>query len=303
MSLKTGIINRQTVPLSQLRFRKLFPRAKPDALKRLKTFAQAVVVEDMTYLSDGLKVKGFLVYPKNPGKYPCIIYNRGGNEEFGKINELQIYRIMARFAAAGYVVVASQYRGNAGSEGKEEIGGKDLHDVFNLIPCLRQVRSADTRKIGMYGWSRGGMMTLLALKKLRNIRAAVIGGAPTDIFRENKRRPKMAAVYRRLIPYAGRRFQQELRKRSAVYWPEKIAPRTPLLILHGQSDWRVHPDNSWRLTKRLIKLHRPVRLKIYEGADHGISEDWANIAWEILDWFDRFLKRAEKLPNTKPHGP
>lgn len=299
----SGFIHRQTIPFLPERFRKLFPKAKPDGLKQLITSARTVKVEDITYWSDGLNVKGFLVYPKKPGKYPCIIYNRGGNEEFGKLDVVKAYRILARLAAAGYVVIASQYRGNAGGEGKEEIGGKDLHDVSNLIPCLRQVKSANTRKIGMFGWSRGGMMTLVALKKLRNIRAAVIGGAPTDIFRENKRRPKMAAVYRRLIPYTGKRYQQELRKRSAVYWPEQIAPRTPLLIMHGQSDWRVHPDNSWRLAKRLIKLNRPVRLKIYEGSDHGIFEQWPNVMMETIDWFDRFLKRGEKLPNTKPHGP
>jgi len=51
-----------------------------------------------------------------------------------------------------------------GGEGKEEHGGKDLNDVFNLIPLLSHLPNANTLRIGLYGESRGGMMTYLALK-------------------------------------------------------------------------------------------------------------------------------------------
>lgn len=60
--------------------------------------------------------------PKKEGKYPCIIYNRGGNRDFGSLKVATGATLMGMLAAQGYVVIASQYRGNAGGEGAEEFG-------------------------------------------------------------------------------------------------------------------------------------------------------------------------------------
>ena len=74
-------------------------------------------------------------------------------------------------------MIGSQYRGNMGGEGKEEFGGSDVNDVLNLVPALSHVEKADTTRMGMYGWSRGGMMTYLALTKTNRMRAAIITAA------------------------------------------------------------------------------------------------------------------------------
>jgi dipeptidyl aminopeptidase/acylaminoacyl peptidase len=91
----------------------------------------------ITYLSDGLKVTGFLAEPKEKGKYPCIIANRGGNRAFAQWDTLRMALYLGRMSTWGYVVIASQYRGNDGGEGQEEFGGKDVNDVLNLIPALK----------------------------------------------------------------------------------------------------------------------------------------------------------------------
>ena len=96
---------------------------------------------DIQYLSDGLRVTGMLAVPRGPGKYPCIILNRGGNLEFGAWTHASFAGFVGPLVDAGYVVIASQYRGNAGGEGKEEFGGADVDDVLNLIP-LSWFRSA-----------------------------------------------------------------------------------------------------------------------------------------------------------------
>src|SRR5688500_10771616 len=138
----------------------------------IDTVLKKVITYGITYQSDGLKVKGYLVMPKAKGIYPCIIYNRGGNRDGGALTDGQTGRIMAEVASWGYIVVGSQYRGNMGGEGKEEFGGSDVNDVLNLIPLLANFQQADTSRIGMYGWSRGGMMTYLALTKTKRIKAA-----------------------------------------------------------------------------------------------------------------------------------
>lgn len=66
----------------------------------------------ITYLSDGLKVIAYLVEPKEEGKYPCIISNRGGNRDFGQWSPLSIALFLGSMASWDYVVIASQYRGN-----------------------------------------------------------------------------------------------------------------------------------------------------------------------------------------------
>jgi dipeptidyl aminopeptidase/acylaminoacyl peptidase len=69
------------------------------------------------YLSDGLKVVGFLVKPKgNHTKYPLIVFNRGGNREFGRITKESL-KYLAYLSSNNYVVLASQYRGNDGGQG------------------------------------------------------------------------------------------------------------------------------------------------------------------------------------------
>ena len=72
----------------------------------------------ITYMSDGLRVNGFLGRPRAEGVHPAIIYNRGGFREYGALEGWEV----ALFAEAGYVSVASQYRGNAGSEAGRSSG-------------------------------------------------------------------------------------------------------------------------------------------------------------------------------------
>ena len=93
--------------------------------------------EEITYLSDGLRIKGYVLTPAEAGKHPCIIFNRGGNPTLDSLTrESMIRGRMARLASAGYFIAASHYRQGGGSEGKDEYGGNDVHDVLNLIPLL-----------------------------------------------------------------------------------------------------------------------------------------------------------------------
>jgi len=96
-----------------------------------------VEVEKIIYNSDGLKVSGYIAYPKEQSKkFPSIVWCRGGLGELGVIDEFNAQGIFGTIASWGYVVFATQYRGNDGSEGFDEFGGNDLNDVLNLIPLV-----------------------------------------------------------------------------------------------------------------------------------------------------------------------
>lgn len=266
-------------------------------------YLDSIEIYGITYLSDGLKIKGLLVKPKKKGKYPCIIYNRGGNRDFGSLKIAHGAITLGQIAKEGYVVIASQYRGNAGGEGKEEFGGNDVNDVTILPKVLKEIESADTTKIGMYGWSRGGMMTYIALTKMKEIKAAVVGGALSDCFSNIIDRPKIeTTVMAELIPDYSENKELELEKRSAIKWVDKFPKDVPILLLHGNSDRRVKPEQSLNLALKFEKNRIPYRLMIFEGGDHGISEHKKEVNEQVMMWFNRYLKNNEPLPNMEYHG-
>lgn len=257
----------------------------------------------ITYLSDGLKVKGFLAEPKKPGKYPCIIANRGGNRDFGKWEDFGIGMNLGNVASWGYVVVASQYRGNGGGEGREEFGGKDINDVLNLLPCLSQIPQADTTRVGIMGGSRGGMMTYLSLKQTCRFKAAVVFSGAADLVSSIAARPEMETrVYAELMPEYTKNKQALLKERSAVYWADEMCKTTPLLIMHGSADWRVSPTEAFTVVEKLYEAKHPVRFILYEGADHSLTEHIVEAMEQTRNHFNRYLRDGAPLPDLKPHG-
>jgi dienelactone hydrolase len=250
---------------------------------------EQIEIHDITYLSDGLKVKGYIAQPKSDGKHPVIIWNRGGNREFGLLepNKLEPY------AHHDYIAVGSQYRGNGGSEGREEFGGSDVNDVLNLIPLIRSLPNANPDKIGMIGYSRGGMMTYIALKEqtLRgtdDIKVACTIGGLADLFMSVEERPDMVNnVYIPLIGGDPGQIPEQYKARSAVYWADKI--NVPLLIQHGEADWRVSVDQARKLARELDSYNKEYKLITYPGDDHGLTSHDRGLP-EIFTWLDKYLE-------------
>lgn len=150
----------------------------PIVAKIAKKNAQKIFVYKIIYRSQGHKVIGFLAEPRTGESLPCVIYNRGGSGEFAILKSGMFFlKLPAVMALDGYIVIASQYSGNAGSEGKDEMGGSDIEDVLVLQKILKKYSRASSEKIGMYGPSRGGTMAYLSLAKVKWIRAVVTVGA------------------------------------------------------------------------------------------------------------------------------
>jgi len=252
---------------------------------RLEKFRDKVECYKIRYLSDELKVVGFVLKPKVEGpKYPVMIYNRGGNREFGKITKKTL-TYLAYLSSNNYVVLATQYRGNDGGQGREQFGGKDINDVLNEIPLARSLSFTDPNKIVMLGFSRGGMMTYLAIKEGARIKAAAVVGGMTDLIQTYEERgDKMKKVIEELVG----RNKNEYKKRSAYYWPEKID--VPVLILHGEDDWRVKVSQAKKLSENLKKLGKVHELVIFPKGDHGLNTHRRERNRKIFEWFDKYLQ-------------
>ena len=256
----------------------------------------------ITYLSDGLRVKGYLAQPKKGKNLPCIIYNRGGSRDFGALTNTSAVRTLGRMASWGYVVVASHYRGNLGGEGTEEYGGSDVIDVLNLLHLLKSQARADSSRTGMYGRSRGGMMTYLALSRTAKISAAVVDAGVGDLFDAMKRRPDLESVYEDLIPGYRANTEAALESRSAVRWVNRLNRNTPILLLHGTADWRAHPAQAINMASKLLEQKHPFRLVLFEGGDHALTEHRIEADRIIRSWMDKYVRDRAQWPGMEPHG-
>ncbi len=264
------------------------------------SFALAEMSE-ITYMSDGYKIKGFLIEPVKKGKYPCLIYNREGQENTNTLNQIFVAEHLHQFARQGYVVIASQYRGGGNSEGKDEYGGSDIDDVINLIPLLANISKADTSRIGMYGWNRGGMMTYLALKHTDKIDAAIVSSAITNVFLFAAENLEAYDIFEKLIPEYPEQRVTPLKDRSMLYWYEELPKTTPILILHGSADIYVNPTNSIHALEKLMKAKIPVRYVMFEGADNKLTENRAEADKMIIDWLNKYVRDQHAIPNVNPH--
>lgn len=265
------------------------------------------VAERVVYESDGLRIAGFLAYPRTApggaGRLPCVLWNRGGNRDFGAITDEFFLRRAERITGWGYVLFASNYRGAPGSEGKDEFGGADVADVINAIAVFDQLAFADRDRIGMWGHSRGGMMTYLALTKTERIRAAVVGAGVADLERWIAQRPEIeSGVAAQIVPDWAARRAAAIAARSAVRFLDRLPTNVPILLVHGTADKRVDPRDSLDMAQGLFATRRPFRLLMIEGADHVISERVDDYNLAARDWLDRFVRDRAPLPNLVPHG-
>lgn len=132
------------------------------------------------YQSDDLKIEAFISAPVDllgKKKSPCLIYNHGGNREYGALENVETTFYAYQFHT---ICVATNYRGCGSSQGTDAFGGDDVHDVIHLIDLCQKLDYVDTNQINMLGVSRGGMMTYETLREDKRIHKAVVVAGVAD---------------------------------------------------------------------------------------------------------------------------
>lgn len=242
-------------------------------------YEKEVNVCEIRYHSDDCEVMGYVAWPKVlKDDVDVIIYNRGGNREFGALNTEHV----CKYAKYGYIVLGSQYRGNKGGTGMEEFGGKDINDVLCLIDIALKLPVVKKDSVYMLGRSRGGMMTYLACTLDKRIRAAaVLAGLADSVMMYETREESMKQVYHELVGGSPEEYPEEFKKRSAVCWADKIIP--PIMIGQGTDDWRVVPEQAYKMDEVLTKAGKEHTLIVYPGGDHSLNN--TNATEDALKWF------------------
>lgn len=239
-----------------------------------------VTVCAIRYQSDECEVTGYAAWPKvMKDNIDVIIFNRGGNREFGVL----MPEAVCRYAKHGYIVLGSQYRGNAGGTGQEEFGGKDVNDVIQLINIALKLPVVRKDSVYMLGRSRGGLMTYRACTMDHRIKAAaVLAGVADSVMMYETREDSMKQVYHELAGGSPEECPEEFEKRSAVCWADKIIP--PIMIGQGAADWRVVPEQAYKMDEALTKAGKEHVLIVYPGGDHSLNDTSA--VEDALKWFE-----------------
>ncbi len=261
------------------------------------TYLDSVTIYRILYISQGLKITGLMAAPKSEGKFPVVLYNRGGNREYGSLLVSAATDILAPIAVEGYVVVATNYRGNSGSEGVEEFGGSDVMDVVNLAKTCSGFSKADNSKIGLFGVSRGGMMNYLVLRKMHeyglNIKCAINIGGIVSLEKTIEYHPEIGTVCEEIIPnYRGNKLAEQ-QKRSAIFWANELPDSCPILILHSYDDAAVTYLQIPAFADSLDKYNKPYQLISYKDDNHGIMKHKTHVQQQINSWLSTYLKSEE----------
>ncbi len=252
------------------------------------------IVEKITYLSDGLKVKGYIAYPSDTSKkYPCVIWCRGGIGDKGKIDQFNARGIFGQLASWGFVVFFTQYRGNDGGEGYDEFGGADVRDITNLKNIAGELPFANTSNWAIEGWSRGGMMTYLTLTHDHDFKCAVVTGAIANLRCYEEETPFMKRLFEHGFGKTGSEdYCEKAKVRSVVNFPEKLPDDVPLLIVHGNKDDRVSPLDSLEISQKLLELKKPFRLLMLENGDHFLKKYRKIVDEQRKLWYQKYILKG-----------
>lgn len=251
--------------------------------------------EKITFKSkDRTKIEGFVIKPKDfdsSKKYPLILWIHGGPISQYTYN---LHTTSQLFAANGYMVLLVNPRGSTGY-GEEfskaifaDWGNKDYEDVIAGVDYLIKKGNVDGNKLGVGGWSYGGILTNYVITKTTRFKAA-ISGASLGLFRANFGHDQYIKWYNAEfgMPWESTKLWEKLSPFNKI---EKIT--TPTLWMGGSADWNVPIINSEQMYLGMKILGRKTQLVVYPGEHHGIRRpSFQKDRWERwIGWFDKFLK-------------
>ncbi|MGH9349054.1 MAG: LpqB family beta-propeller domain-containing protein [Vicinamibacterales bacterium] len=257
--------------------------------------------EEIHYTSaDGTPIEGWIVKPPDfdpAKKYPLIVRIHGGpvsqyTDSFSFEHQY--------LASLGYVVLFTNPRGSSGYGEAfsrailADWGNKDYEDVMAGVDHLLKMGFADERRMGVGGWSYGGILTNYIITKSTRFAAAISGASEADMFSAFG----YDDLQRWWVSELGHPWDQaELyRKLSPIYDVKKVT--TPTLVMCGEKDFRCPLPQSEQLYLALKTLGKETALIIYPGQSHSIRRP----SYEIDRyrrygfWYDKFLKGAAVDP-------
>lgn len=251
--------------------------------------------EDVQFRNkDGLTVGGLLVKPAgfDPSKkYPLLLRIHGGPN--GQDQHLFNFEREV-FAAQGYVVLAVNYRGSSGrgQAWKKAIfadwGNKEVQDLLAGVDHVLSLGFVDPERLGIGGWSYGGILTDYTIATTTRFKAAT-SGAGSALQTTMYGTDQYIYQYENELgaPWKNPKLWEKLS--YPFYKADRIT--TPTLFLGGEKDFNVPISGGEQMYQALKSLNVPTQLVVYPGQFHGISRP--SFRLDLLDrylgWYNRYL--------------
>lgn len=279
-----------------------------------------------SYQSEGLKIHGLLTIPRGtPPKdgWPAIIFNHGYIPPNQYVTTERYIAYTDAFSRNGYVLFRPDYRGHGNSEG-EATGGYGNNgytiDVLNALSSVKRLAKptdtattvlgasdnplVDITRIGMWGHSMGGYITLRSMVVNKDIKAGVIWAGVVASYPDlvNNWRRGNRTVTPSPLPSGARRWRDQLREVfgepsednefwrsiSANFYLSDISG--PLQLHHGTADSSVPVEFSQKLERQMKAAGKTVEYYEYPGDDHDITANFGIAAQRSVEFFDQYLK-------------
>ncbi len=259
---------------------------------------ELATTEDFTSKSkDGTIVNSLMVKPpgfKAGQKYPLLLIIHGGpngQDEHSLSFDQQL------FAAQGYVVLAVNYRGSSGRGSAFQKAiyadwcNKEVIDLIGAVDEAIRVGVADPERLGLGGWSYGGILTDATIAVDQRFKAGVSGaGASLQLTMYGTDQYILQYEQELGVPWKG--LEPWIRVSSAFLHADRI--KTPTLFMCGEKDFNVPIAGSEQMYQALKSRGIDTQLIVYPGQFHGITmPSYVRDRLERrLAWYDKYLKPA-----------
>ena len=261
-----------------------------------------VTARSVSWKSDGFDVQGWLLGPLQvaPGKHPLVVDIHGGPSAATTPHYVAPYGsgvfATVDWLRKGYFVFYANPRGSYGQgeaftrANVRDFGGGDLRDILAGVDKVETLAPVDDRRLGVFGHSYGGYMTMWTVTHSHRFHAAISGAGIADwvsYYGEN-------GIDQWMVPFFGGTAYDD----PAIY--EKLSPifsikdaTTPTLIYVGERDVECPAPQSFEFWHGLQAVGVPTELMVYAGQGHAIRDpsDLADLRAREVAWFDKYLGR------------
>lgn len=248
---------------------------------------------------DGMEIDGIVTKPVDfdgMHKVPFLLNPHGGPTGASLLSFNPTEQIMA---SNGYMVLQPNFRGSSGrgekfaSANQNDWGDGDYKDDMSGVQAMVDKGWADPDRLGAFGWSYGGYMTMWIDTQTDKFKAISPGAGLPDLYSMYSQ----TDIHRYMTEFMGMKAPWD---NFQEYWdhsPMKFVAnvKTPTMILHGQSDTRVPIPQSEEFYRALYEKHVPVEFVTYPRENHGFVEPR-----HIQDRWQRYLVFFGKYLNNPP---